>query len=291
MPPVQLAARASNGNSRAMISFRRISVYVEPAPIRISPADTSMRRSSGRFQMLRSFRAASVPAANWTITSVPPAIGSHSRGLCGQQRQRIAAEMPGATKFVIGGIGFHGAAASRGFRYRLQNLCVSRAAAEIARKPFANFIHRAANCFDPADESPRESFRACRFRTARRRISEMRPAATRSADRSCTPSIVTIRAPCACATGIRQLSTSAPSIRHRASAALAFAASFFRAGQSEIVAEHVEQAAPWDRRRTVSRSPFTRKQNSRFSLCGEVIEHPPVREPRSHARATADTAS
>jgi hypothetical protein len=46
--------------------------------------------------MLTSFRAASFPAAYWTITSVPPAIGSHTPGSLANS-EIIAFKLPGAT--------------------------------------------------------------------------------------------------------------------------------------------------------------------------------------------------
>ncbi len=56
IPPVQPRTLANNGNSLLIVSCSRKSVYVHPAPIWISSAEISMRRSSGRFQMLTSLR-------------------------------------------------------------------------------------------------------------------------------------------------------------------------------------------------------------------------------------------
>ena len=56
-----------------------------------------------------------------------------------------------------------------------------------------------------------------------------------------SPSIVVTRAPWTCATGTRHEFTGSPSTEHRARAALAFAAAFLGAGQSALLAQHVEQ--------------------------------------------------
>jgi hypothetical protein len=45
--------------------------------------------------MLTSFRAGSFPAAYWTITSVPPAIGSHTPGSFASS-ETITFKLPGA---------------------------------------------------------------------------------------------------------------------------------------------------------------------------------------------------
>src|SRR5215472_211373 len=79
-----------------MTSLSRSSVYVHPAPTRTSLDETSIPRNSGRFQMLTSLRAASVPAAYCTITSVPPAIGCHPPRASASNAS-TAPRLPGAT--------------------------------------------------------------------------------------------------------------------------------------------------------------------------------------------------
>ena len=93
-----------------------------------------------------------------------------------------------------------------------ENLHVAGAAAEISGEALANLGVGRLGMARQQIRRPRESFPACRFRTARRRARET-PAARASRRSPCaTPSIVRIFAPSACTAGTRQLFTSAPSI-------------------------------------------------------------------------------
>ena len=56
--------------------------------------------------MLTSFRAGSLPAAYCTITSVPPAMGSHAPGSAASS-DTTACKLAGRDQLIIGGIRPH----------------------------------------------------------------------------------------------------------------------------------------------------------------------------------------
>src|ERR1700674_1467139 len=70
--------------------------------MRILSGNTSICRSSGIFQMLIKFRLGSFPAEYKTITSVPPAMGSHRAG-SPASRERTACRLPGETRLYSAG--------------------------------------------------------------------------------------------------------------------------------------------------------------------------------------------
>src|SRR5882762_2757963 len=93
--------------------------------------------------MLTSLRALSLPAAYATINSVPPAMGIHSpepsasRARTSCKSEAAMSSWPsGSPRIEIESL--HG----RGRYHRFEDLDESRTAAEIARKPLANLVHR-----------------------------------------------------------------------------------------------------------------------------------------------------
>ena len=141
IPPVQLAARASKENSRVIISCCRKSVYVQPAPIWISSSETSMRRNSGRFQMLTSFRAAQFSGGILDHEVGAAGDGQPRAGFAREKRQH-GGQSARRDQFVFGGEGPHVESPACGCRDRIENLHVARAATEIARETFANIVQR-----------------------------------------------------------------------------------------------------------------------------------------------------
>ena len=84
--------------------------------------------------MLTSFRAGSFPAAYCTITSVPPAMGSHLPGSCARS-DSTAGKVAGSDQFVIGGIGSHvEAPCACGLRRRPRKFARSRCSGKDCRE-------------------------------------------------------------------------------------------------------------------------------------------------------------
>src|ERR1700739_2595210 len=105
-----------------------------------------MKRSSSTPQRLTSLFALSRPAANTTISSVPPAIGIHCPG-AEAIRSSPAGGEPGATSscsaalprmhLLLSGLGAACGCGQNGF----EDANESRAATEIASESFADFSH------------------------------------------------------------------------------------------------------------------------------------------------------
>src|SRR6202521_2363751 len=143
--------------------------------MRILSGKTSICRSSAIFQMLINFRLGSFPAEYKTITSVPPAIGSHSAGSLAS-RERTACRSPGDTSLYSAGsaliLQLFAALPSPPLRKSACNLCSGK---DYPQVPLVCLPARAP-VFFPADAQPQESFPACICRTVRRRIQGTPPA-------------------------------------------------------------------------------------------------------------------
>src|SRR6266478_6406823 len=129
----------------------------------------SICRSSGILQMLIKFRLGSFPAAYKTITSVPPAIGSHWAG-SPASKERTACRLPGETSMYSAGsaliLQLFAALRSQPLRKSACNRCSGK---DYLRVPLV-YLPEQAPVFFLADVLPQESFPACRCRTAHHRI-------------------------------------------------------------------------------------------------------------------------
>src|SRR5277367_1456933 len=172
IPPVQLADMDKSENSRLISSCSRKSVYVHPAPMRTPSAEISIRRSSGKFQMLTSLRAGSFPAEYCTITSVPPAIGSHSPGSCAR-RDNTAGRFGGATNSYSAGWALTLRLPDVRLAPRLQRFACSRCSGKDYQRALRGFLPEWVAVFSLKDEKTRESFLEYRYRIGRRRNQEM----------------------------------------------------------------------------------------------------------------------
>ena len=246
MLPVSAAARASSGNSPASVPFRRTSVYVVSAPIVTCSGAISMPRNSGIFQMLRNFLCASLPASSRTIKSVPPAKSFHTPG-SRAMRSSTSARSRGAANSYAGRYDLTAAARPRGtLRPRIRKSSCSRCSGRDFRRGPRESRRRSARDGAPADLPPRESFPACRFRTARRRARETPAAPHRDARRArCLRSCESSRPPRATAGHEAAIHERAVDF-DRARAALALAASFFRAGEAAVPRAGRRAGAPSD---------------------------------------------
>src|SRR6266852_5769615 len=119
--------------------------------------------------MLIKFRLGSFPAEYKTITSVPPAMGSHCAGSPAIS-ERTARKLPGETSLYSAGsaliLQLFAALSSRPLRISACNPCSGK---DSPRVPLV-CLPAWAPVFFRADAEPQESFPACKCRTARHRI-------------------------------------------------------------------------------------------------------------------------
>src|SRR5712692_4589654 len=125
--------------------------------------------------MLIKFRLGSFPAEYKTITSVPPAMGSHCAGSPAIS-ERTARKLPGETSLYSAGsaliLQLFAALSLPPLRISACNPCSGKD----SPRALLVCLPAQAPLFSQAGALPQESFPGCRYRTARRRIPGMPPA-------------------------------------------------------------------------------------------------------------------
>src|SRR5262245_25126849 len=121
--------------------------------------------------MLTSFRDESFPAAYCTITSVPPAMGSHLPGSLAR-RDTTACKLPSATRSYSAGLDFMTSPAGARLSPPLRRSAYIRCSGRDFRPELHGCLPAKVQVFCLKDRRPPESFPGCRCRTGLRRIRE-----------------------------------------------------------------------------------------------------------------------